>query len=87
MLNLGIFVFLGIASKLDYLKNLGIDTIYLTPYHPSPMLDMGYDVADYYAIHPSLGTMADFDELINQLKKRGKIRNTSIPFSFSDFVS
>ncbi|KAK7602272.1 hypothetical protein V9T40_009713 [Parthenolecanium corni] len=60
----------GIASKLDYLKNLGIDTIYLTPYHPSPMLDMGYDVADYYAIHPSLGTMADFDELINQLKKR-----------------
>lgn len=39
------------------------------------MKDTGYDVADYYAIHPSFGTMADFDELMNQLKKRGEIRN------------
>jgi alpha-glucosidase len=61
----------GIASKLDYLKDLGIDAIWITPCFPSPQVDFGYDVADYENIDPMYGTLADFDNLISESKKRG----------------
>jgi len=61
----------GIISKLDYLQRLGIDAIWLTPVYESPMIDNGYDIADYYAINPEFGTMNDFDELLKQAHQRG----------------
>lgn len=61
----------GIISKLDYLQKLGIDAIWLTPVYQSPMIDNGYDIADYYAINPDFGTMADFDQLLEQAHQRG----------------
>ncbi len=60
----------GIIGKLDYLKELGVDIIWLSPIYPSPMADQGYDIADYYNIDPRFGTMADFDELLAETKKR-----------------
>ena len=60
----------GIASKLDYLKDLGVDAIWITPCFPSPQVDFGYDVSDYEAIDPMYGTMKDFDHLLNEAKKR-----------------
>ncbi|WP_282176805.1 alpha,alpha-phosphotrehalase [Vibrio nereis] len=61
----------GIISKLDYLKLLGVDAIWLTPVYQSPMIDNGYDISDYYAINPDFGTMADFDQLLAQAHQRG----------------
>ena len=61
----------GIISKLDYLKDLGIDCLWLSPIYKSPLMDMGYDVADYYSIHPDYGTMEDFDRLLEEADKRG----------------
>jgi alpha-glucosidase len=60
----------GITSKLDYLKDLGINAIWITPCFPSPQVDFGYDVSDYEAIDPMYGTMADFDKLVAEGKKR-----------------
>jgi len=60
----------GIISKLDYLKNLGVDIIWLSPIYASPNDDNGYDISDYRAIHPDYGTMADFDELLQGLHAR-----------------
>ncbi|WP_125570963.1 glycoside hydrolase family 13 protein [Lacticaseibacillus songhuajiangensis] len=61
----------GIISRLDYLAGLGIDAIWLSPVYQSPGVDNGYDIADYEAIDPQYGTMADMDELIMQARKRG----------------
>ncbi len=61
----------GIASKLDYLKELGIDAIWISPCFPSPQVDFGYDVSDYEDIDPMYGTLADFDNLASEAKKRG----------------
>ncbi len=61
----------GITSKLDYLKELGINAIWITPCFPSPQVDFGYDVSDYEAIDPMYGTMADFDQLVAEAKQRG----------------
>ena len=60
----------GIISKLDYLKKLGIDIIWLSPVYKSPFVDQGYDIADYYAIAEEFGTMDEFDELLAEAKKR-----------------
>ncbi|MCR5758665.1 MAG: alpha-glucosidase [Selenomonas sp.] len=60
----------GITRKLDYLKTLGVGAIWLTPVYPSPMVDNGYDIADYTAIDPAYGTMADMEKLIAEAKKR-----------------
>ena len=60
----------GITSKLDYLHNLGVDAIWITPCFPSPQVDFGYDVSDYLNIDPMYGTLADFDELAREAKKR-----------------
>lgn len=60
----------GIISKLDYLKELGIDIIWLSPIYKSPFVDQGYDIADYYAIAKEFGTMEEFDELLAEAGKR-----------------
>jgi alpha-glucosidase len=61
----------GISSKLDYLKDLGVDAIWISPCFPSPQIDFGYDVSDYEDIDPMYGTLADFDTLASAAKKRG----------------
>lgn len=60
----------GITSRLDYLHDLGIDAIWLTPMYPSPGIDYGYDISNYTAIDPIYGTMADFDNLVAEARKR-----------------
>lgn len=60
----------GITSKLDYLHDLGIDAIWITPCFPSPQVDFGYDVSDYEDIDPMYGTLKDFDRLVAEAKKR-----------------
>ena len=60
----------GITEKLDYLKDLGIDMVWLSPIYPSPQYDNGYDVSDYTAVNPLYGTMADVDQLIEGAKER-----------------
>ena len=60
----------GIISKLDYLKELGIDIIWLSPIYKSPFVDQGYDISDYYAIAEEFGTMEQFEELLAEAKKR-----------------
>jgi alpha-glucosidase len=60
----------GIESKLDYLEQLGVDAIWITPCYPSPQVDFGYDVSDYENIDPMYGTLADFDHLVEAAKKR-----------------
>jgi alpha-glucosidase len=61
----------GIQSRIDYLCWLGIDVVWLTPFFVSPMLDFGYDIADYCAVDPAFGTMEDFDRLSEALQQRG----------------
>ena len=61
----------GITSKLDYLKELGVDAIWISPCFPSPQVDFGYDVSDYENIDPMYGTLADFDALASEAQKRG----------------
>ncbi len=60
----------GITARLDYLQDLGIDAIWITPMYPSPQVDFGYDISDYAAIDPQYGTMEDFDRLVREAKKR-----------------
>lgn len=61
----------GVTQRLDYLKTLGIDAIWLTPFYISPQVDNGYDVANYTAIDPTYGTLDDFDELVARAHERG----------------
>ena len=61
----------GVTSKLDYIRDLGADYIWLTPFFPSPQRDNGYDVADYCGVEPMFGTMADAEELLREAEKRG----------------
>ena len=60
----------GITERLDYLKELGVDAIWLTPVYPSPQVDFGYDISDYKNIDPQYGTLADFDRLVAEAGKR-----------------
>ena len=61
----------GITAKLDYLKELGIDVVWITPIYKSPQNDNGYDISDYFNIHEEYGTMEDFDELLEEAHSRG----------------
>ena len=61
----------GITKHLDYLKRLGVDAFWLTPIYPSPQVDFGYDISNYEAIDPQYGTMADFDRMMAEAKRRG----------------
>ncbi|MCI0546597.1 MAG: maltose alpha-D-glucosyltransferase [Candidatus Rokubacteria bacterium] len=67
----GIGDFVGLTQRLDYLKDLGVDCLWLLPFYPSPLKDDGYDVADYRAIHPDYGTMADFERFLEAAHGRG----------------
>ena len=60
----------GIISKLDYLKELGVDIVWISPCYPSPMADQGYDISDYYNIHPAFGTLDDMDRLLTEARKK-----------------
>ena len=60
----------GIIEKLDYLKELGVEVIWITPMYKSPQNDNGYDISDYYDIDPNYGTMADFEEMLTEAHKR-----------------
>jgi alpha-glucosidase len=60
----------GITERLDYLKDMGVDAIWLTPVYPSPQVDFGYDISDYKNIDAQYGTLADFDRLVAEAKKR-----------------
>ncbi|MBX6340831.1 MAG: alpha-amylase, partial [Thermomicrobiaceae bacterium] len=81
----GIGDLLGITSRLDYLRWLGVDAIWISPIYPSPMADFGYDVADYTSIHPLFGTMDDFDRLLAEAHGRGlKVILDYVPNHTSD---
>ena len=60
----------GIISQLDYIKSLGVTMIWISPIYKSPMVDMGYDIADYQAIDPQFGTLDDFKTLLAETKKK-----------------
>src|SRR5687767_13228831 len=61
----------GIRRRLDYLEWLGVDAFWLSPIHPSPLADFGYDVSDYTGVDPVYGTAADFEELTAAARERG----------------
>ena len=67
----GIGDFVGLTSKLDHLESLGVDCLWIQPMYPSPFRDDGYDISDYTSIHPSYGTLADFQTFLNQAHARG----------------
>ena len=69
--NDGIGDFGGLAQKLDYLQDLGITTLWLLPFYPSPLRDDGYDIANYTAVHPNYGTLNDFKRFLKEAHRRG----------------
>ena len=64
-------IFAGLISKLDYIADLGVNTIWLLPFYPSPRLDDGYDIADYRGVHPDYGTLHDVKRFIAAAHERG----------------
>ncbi len=75
----------GITSKLDYLRWLGVDALWLSPIYPSPMADFGYDISDYTDVHPLFGTLLDLDTLLEQAHKRNlKVILDFVPNHTSD---
>ena len=66
----GIGDFRGLTTKLDYLRDLGVTAIWVLPFYPSPLKDDGYDIADYYAVHPKYGTLADFKVFLSEAHRR-----------------
>ncbi|MBR1147320.1 alpha-amylase family glycosyl hydrolase [Bradyrhizobium sp. AUGA SZCCT0431] len=75
----------GIEQRLDYLVSLGVDAIWISPIYPSPMVDFGYDVADYCDVDPRFGTLADFDDVLMQAHRRGlKVLLDFVPNHTSD---
>src|SRR4051812_40613565 len=67
----GIGDFRGLATKLDYLQDLGVTAIWLLPFYPSPLRDDGYDIADYEDINPSYGQLRDFKHFLKEAHERG----------------
>ncbi|MEK7746281.1 MAG: alpha-amylase family glycosyl hydrolase, partial [Elusimicrobiota bacterium] len=67
----GVGDFKGLISRLGYLKGLGVDCLWLLPIHPSPLKDDGYDVADYYSVHPDYGTLVDFKAFLREAHRLG----------------
>ena len=66
----GIGDFNGVIEELDYLESLGISAVWMNPFFESPLVDNGYDVADYRAIHPQYGTMEDFEKMLDGFRER-----------------
>src|SRR3954463_6129302 len=69
--NDGVGDFEGLTRKLDYLQDLGVTTLWLLPFYPSPLRDDGYDIADYKNVHPAYGRMADFKVFVREAHRRG----------------
>jgi maltose alpha-D-glucosyltransferase/alpha-amylase len=67
----GIGDFAGLRARLDYLQDLGVDTLWLLPFYPSPQRDDGYDISDYRNVHPAYGTLADFRLFVREAHRRG----------------
>ena len=67
----GIGDFTGLTQRLDYLKDLGITAIWLLPFYPSPLRDDGYDITDYVSVHPSYGSLEDFQTFLTAAHNRG----------------
>ncbi len=67
----GIGDFQGLTEKLDYIRDLGVNTIWVMPFYPCPLLDDGYDVADYHNVHPPYGTRRDFKRFVREAHERG----------------
>src|SRR2546421_10625109 len=67
----GIGDFAGLTARLDYLKDLGVDCLWILPMYASPLRDDGYDIADFYGIHPAYGTVADFQKFLDDAHARG----------------
>src|SRR5271163_2619217 len=67
----GIGDFKGLTSKLDYIQALGVNTIWLMPFYPSPLRDDGYDIADYQNVHPQYGTLDDFRDMLREAHRLG----------------
>src|SRR5438046_6386037 len=67
----GIGDFIGLTQKLDYIADLGVTTVWVLPFYPSPLKDDGYDIADYTTVHPSYGTLDDFRTFLAEAHKRG----------------
>jgi maltose alpha-D-glucosyltransferase/alpha-amylase len=63
--------FKGLTSKLDYVRDLGVNTIWLMPFYPSPLRDDGYDIANYHEVHPQYGSLADFRVMLREAHRRG----------------
>src|SRR5919206_3010281 len=66
----GIGDFRGLIAKLDYLRDLGVDTVWVLPFSPSPLRDDGYDISDYYDVNPAYGTLADFQLFVDEAHRR-----------------
>ena len=69
--NDGVGDFIGMTDKLDYVKSLGVDAVWLNPFYLSPFMDGGYDIEDYYQVDPRFGTMADFEAFVKKAKSLG----------------
>ena len=67
----GIGDFKGLTSKLEYIRDLGVNTIWLMPFYPSPLKDDGYDIADYQNVHPQFGTLDDFRKMLREAHRLG----------------
>ncbi|MBI4423178.1 MAG: alpha-amylase, partial [Elusimicrobia bacterium] len=67
----GVGDFQGLASKLDYLQDLGVTALWLLPFYPSPLKDDGYDISDYVSVHPMYGTLKDFEGFLQEAHRRG----------------
>lgn len=67
-----LFFYQGITSRLEYIKDIGVEAIWLSPMFQSPMYDFGYDIADFYAVHDEYGTMEDFEALLKKADDLGK---------------
>src|ERR1700676_3972261 len=80
----GIGDFKGLTSKLEYIRDLGVNTIWLMPFYPSPLKDDGYDIADYKGIHPQFGTLDDFRAMLleaHRLRLKGVTQHIIKPKS------
>src|ERR1700676_3345081 len=80
----GIGDFPGLTSKLEYIRDLGVNTIWLMPFYPSPLKDAGYDIADYQGIHPQFGTLDDFRAMLleaHRLRLKGVTQHIIKPKS------
>src|SRR5690242_4924733 len=83
--NDGIGDFAGLISKLDYVAELGVNTIWLLPFYPSPLLDDGYDISDYRNVHADYGTLGDFRHFIRQDRKSTRLNSSHMSISYAVF--